>query len=43
MEAKIKQIMYNPTLHTGDRETEREKDWAREPAGVGSVYLLKPF
>lgn len=43
MEAKIKQIKYNPTLHIGDRETEREKDRAREPPGVRSVYLLKPF
>lgn len=43
MEAKIKQIKYKPTLHTGDREIEREKDRAREPLGVHSVYLLRPF
>lgn len=43
MEAKIKQIKYKPTHHTGDREIEREKDSARDPLGVCSVYLLKPF
>ncbi len=37
MEAKIKQIKYKPTHHTGDREIEREKE-SKRPAG--SVVCL---